>query len=157
MQTRIIFVCLGNICRSPAAEGVMQNKIDAAGLQDRIKLDSAGTIAYHAGDRADSRMRSTAKRRGYNLTSISRCLTQEDLGTFDYIVTMDDSNYDDTASLIERHGQTGELVKFTDFCRHHTVCEVPDPYYGGDDGFERVLDILEDGCDGLLDKVRELH
>lgn len=135
----------------------MQQKVDAAGLQDRIQLDSAGTIAYHAGDRADSRMRSTAKRRGYNLTSISRGLTQEDLGTFDYIVTMDDSNYDDTASLIEHHGQTGRLVKFTDFCRHLDVSEVPDPYYGGDDGFERVLDILEDGCDGLLDKVRELH
>ena len=135
----------------------MQHKVAAAGLQDRIKLDSAGPIAYHAGDRADSRMRSTAKRRGYNLTSISRCLTQEDLGTFDYIVTMDDTNYDDTASLIECHGQAAELGKFTDFCRHHTVSEVPDPYYGGDDGFERVLDILEDGCDGLLDKVRELH
>ena len=132
----------------------MQHKVDAAGLQDRIELDSAGTTAYHAGDRADSRLRSPAKRRGYNLTSISRRLTQEDLGTFDYIVTMDDANYDDAASLIERHGQAGELVKFTDFCRHHTVSEVPDPYYGGDDGFERVLDILEDGCDGLLDRVR---
>ena len=126
---RILFVCLGNICRSPAAEGIMQHLVEERGLTDLFVIDSAGTYGGHAGDLPDPRMRSHAARRGYSLEHRSRKITGEDFDRFDLIIGMDD---------------------MTEYNRHFLHDHVPDPYYSGADGFELVLDLLEDACDGLL-------
>lgn len=144
----LLFVCMGNICRSPAAEGVFRKLVENAGESGRFDIDSAGTIGYHAGEPADSRMREAASRRGYSLDSRARRVEPGDFGAFDLIVTMDEANYRD---LTERDtGQGARIVRMTDYCRRHRVDEVPDPYYGGPDGFENVLNILEDACGNLL-------
>lgn len=153
MKTKILFVCLGNICRSPAAEGVMAAKVKQAGLGDTVILDSAGTDAFHAGEPADRRMRAAATERGYELTSISRRITHDDLG-FDYIITMDADNYENVHRKLAANGTADNLYRMTEFCSRHPADYVPDPYYGGPGGFENVLDILEDACDGLLAKVQ---
>ncbi|MBT8039401.1 MAG: low molecular weight phosphotyrosine protein phosphatase [Xanthomonadales bacterium] len=148
---RVLFVCMGNICRSPAAEGVFRKLVENAGADDRFKIDSAGTIGYHAGEPADSRMRQAASRRGYSLDSRARRVVAGDFGDFDLIVTMDEANYRDVA---ERDtGQGARVVRMTDYCRRHRIDEVPDPYYGGSDGFENVLNILEDACSILLEEL----
>ena len=128
----MLFVCLGNICRSPSAEAVFREAVDKAGMSGKVEVDSAGIIGYHAGEGADPRMKRHASQRGYRLTSISRPVIAEDFNRFDLIVGMD------------------EIRKMTDFCTRFDETEVPDPYYGGAAGFERVLDLLEDACDGLL-------
>lgn len=152
-MTRLLFVCLGNICRSPTAEAVMQAKIADAGLSDEIFCDSAGTIGYHAGERADSRMREHASRRGYNLLSRSRKITAKDFETFDYIFVMDDDNHRELMRLAGPH--EGKVRRMTDSCRTHSDSRVPDPYYGGAAGFEHVLDLLEDACENLLVELQE--
>jgi len=139
---------MGNICRSPAAEGVFRKVVADAGRDHEFEIDSAGTIGYHAGNPADSRMRAAAARRGYRLDSIARRLATEDYGRFDLIVAMDDDNYHDI--MAGHPGKGAEVVRMVDFCRAIEAAEVPDPYYGGPSGFERVLDILEDACGGLL-------
>ena len=138
---RILFVCLGNICRSAAAEEIMRSRLKRAGLEKEIEVDSAGISSYHQGDLADPRMRMHASRRGYHLTHRSRPVCTEDFYTFDLILGMDDANID---ALIGR---------MTDYCRTKTADYVPDPYYGGAQGFENVLDILEDACNGLLASI----
>lgn len=148
---KILFVCLGNICRSPAAEGAMTQMVKDRNLSDRISCDSSGTMALHAGSPADGRMKDAASRRGYNLTSVSRKLTVDDFEKFDYIITMDNHNYDDVVS--HPKSMKNKVHKFVDFCKIHKVDAVPDPYYGGDKSFEYVMDIIEDGCAHLLDKV----
>ena len=153
---RVLFVCMGNICRSPAAEGIMKHLVSSQNLDNKIFVDSAGTIGYHAGEPADSRMIEHAAGRGYNLTSISRKFNpRTDFDNFDYIVTMDDDNYEDIKSLDRKKLYGDKLFKMTDFSKSIHVSEVPDPFYSGSDGFERVLDILEDACKGLLDKVKD--
>lgn len=143
---RILFVCLGNICRSPSAEAVMKHLLEESGLD--VFVDSAGTIAHHAGERADARMQKHASRRAYNLTSISRPVVADDFVSFDLIVAMDDDNL---SYLLDRAGDhTAKIVKMTDFCSRCDHDRVPDPYYGGDEGFELVLDLLEDACRGLM-------
>ncbi len=151
---RVLFVCLGNICRSPSAEAVFRGAVERAGLEDRIEIDSAGISGYHAGESADSRMTRHAARRGYRLTSISRPVTTEDFDRFDLIVGMDDSNIRDLMRKAPREDVRAEIRRMTDFCTQYDDTEVPDPYYGGAAGFERVLDLLEDACRGLLDHVR---
>ncbi|MBI2427808.1 MAG: low molecular weight phosphotyrosine protein phosphatase [Ignavibacteriales bacterium] len=144
---KILFVCLGNICRSPAAEGVMRKK--AAGLP--IEIDSAGTAGYHIGELPDPRMRSHAAKRGYTLNHHARKFDPDsDFEKFDLILAMDDSNMDDLQRMDKKKSYTHKLKMMTDFCTAKKVSEVPDPYYDGPEGFEHVLDILEDASDGLL-------
>jgi len=153
-MVKVIFVCLGNICRSPSAEGVMQHLIEQKGLEDKIKVDSAGTIAVHAGERADSRMRSHAQKRGYDLTSISRQFkAHTDFDEFDYVIAMDNSNFADLLAITRKESDKNKISKMTDFSTSSKYTEIPDPYYGGSQGFELVLDLLEDACKGLLDHI----
>lgn len=155
MPKRILFVCLGNICRSPSAEAVMTHLIADEGLDDQIEVDSAGTGSWHVGERADARMRAAARQRGIPLTSISRQVDAEtDFEAFDYIVAMDPTNYRDLQQLDEAGLLGPKLLRMTDFCTEHEISEVPDPYYGGPRGFDQVLDILDDACHGLLLKVK---
>ncbi|MBN1301203.1 MAG: low molecular weight phosphotyrosine protein phosphatase [Melioribacteraceae bacterium] len=153
----VLFVCMGNICRSPSGEAVMNGLIEKAGLQDKIKCDSAGTLAYHEGEQADPRMRRHALRRGYNLTSIARKIRNIDLDKFDYIITMDKENYADVISMDYEGKYFDKIKMMTDFCTKYDADEVPDPYYGGPAGFEHVLDLLEDACAGLLEKIKSDH
>lgn len=148
----ILFVCLGNICRSPAAQGVMQALVDERGLQSRFSLDSAGTYAGHAGELPDRRMRVHAAHRGYDLTHRSRPVRLSDFNDFDLIVAMDHSNYDRLRGFAQTLDDERKVVRMIDFVKGfpHQDC-VPDPYYEGSEGFELVLDLLEDGCRNLLD------
>lgn len=155
MKQRVLFVCLGNICRSPSAEAVFNGLIKKEGLLDSIESDSAGTTGFHAGQPADHRMQSHAIKRGYNLTSISRPVDPErDFDEFDYIIGMDDSNVFDLQEMARDADDMQKVHKMTDFCSKEGHHSVPDPYYGGSDGFELVLNILEDACEGLLNEVR---
>lgn len=150
---RILFVCLGNICRSAAAEEIMRSRLKRAGLEKEIEVDSAGISSYHQGDLADPRMRMHASRRGYHLTHRSRPVCTEDFYTFDLILGMDDANIDalrEKAPDVESEKKIGRM---TDYWRTKTADYVPDPYYGGAQGFENVLDILEDACNGLLASI----
>jgi protein-tyrosine phosphatase len=150
MSLSVLFVCMGNICRSPSAEAVFKAKVQSAGLSGLVSCDSAGTIGYHAGARADSRMRAAAARRGYALESISRQVRPDDFDNFDLIIAMDHENMAELRSIQDRHPGKARLEMMCTYARHHDLEEVPDPYYGGKNGFEQVLDILEDACEGLL-------
>lgn len=155
MKTRILFVCLGNICRSPAAEGVMRAAVERGHLESTIELDSAGTYGGHAGDLPDRRMREAASRRGYDLRHRARRIREEDFERFDLIVVMDDMNYENVHRLAPSRALADKITRFVNFCtRHPEWSYVPDPYYEGAEGFELVLDLLEDGCEGLLEYVR---
>lgn len=152
---RILFVCLGNICRSVTAEEVMRQIIRRAGLESEFVLDSAGISNYHQGEPADPRMRLHASRRGYELTHLSRPVTYQDFFDFDMIIGMDESNMDALRDRAPGLEEERKLFRMTDFCREHPdVDHVPDPYYGGDQGFEQVLDLLEDACAGLLEYLQ---
>lgn len=152
---KVLFVCLGNICRSPAAEEIMRKLVEDAGLEDSFVLDSAGLIDYHEGDPADGRMRAHAARRGYRITHLSRPIKYDDFFDFDVIVGMDDRNISKLRAMAPGLEEEQKVVRMTDYCRLKVVDHVPDPYYGGASGFENVLDILEDACAGLLDALRE--
>ena len=154
-DTRVLFVCLGNICRSPAAEGVFLHLLAEEGLAERFVVDSAGTGGWHVGKPADRRMREAAERRGIHLPSRARQLDAGDLGSFDHILTMDASNLADVRALArEVGGASASIEPLVRYCRSLRASEVPDPYYGGPEGFEQVLDLLEDACRGLLDALR---
>ena len=148
--TRVLFICLGNICRSPAAEGVFLHLLEREGLQEEFDVDSAGTGSWHVGNRADPRMRSAAARRGIQLPSRARQLEPADLTRFDHILAMDEDNLSAIQAMARRHAVTARIAPITGHCRHLHSREVPDPYFGGADGFDRVLDLLEDACEGLL-------
>jgi protein-tyrosine phosphatase len=150
VKTGVLFVCMGNICRSPVGEGVMRAMVEKAGLSDRVEVASAGTIGLHAGSLPDARMRAAASRRGYELGSRARQITREDLDRYDFILTMDGSNHRDVLALATTNAQRSRVWPFVGFCSKHKDTSVPDPYYGGDEGFERALDLIEDGCAGLL-------
>jgi len=147
---RVLFVCLGNICRSPAAEGVFLHLIEQQGLRDAFEVDSAGTGGWHVGKAADPRMRSAAARRGLQLPSRARQLQPADLTRFDHILTMDADNLSAVLALARRHESSARIAPITEHCRRLRASEVPDPYYGGAEGFDQVLDLLEDACSGLL-------
>lgn len=154
MKQKILFVCLGNICRSPAAHGVMEDLVQSRGLENRVEVDSAGTYGGHAGDLPDARMRSAASLRGYNLTHRARKFREEDFHLFDKIVVMDDMNYENVARLAPERVYLNKVFRFVEFCTHHPEWSyVPDPYYEGREGFELVLDLLEDGCMGLINQI----
>ena len=149
---RILFVCLGNICRSAAAEEIMRTYLKRAGLEKEIEVDSAG-IGYHEGDLADPRMRMHASRRGYHITHRSRPVRTEDFYEFDLILGMDDANIDALREKAPDVESEKKIRRMTDYCRTKTADYVPDPYYGGAQGFENVLDILEDACSGLFKEL----
>lgn len=151
-KKKILFVCLGNICRSPAAEEIMRRQVEAVGRSDEFLLDSAGLIDYHQGEEADARMRAHAARRGYHITHLSRPVCYEDFFSFDLIVGMDDRNISRLRDLAPGLEEERKVVRMTDYCRLKVADHVPDPYYGGASGFENVLDILEDACAGLLER-----
>ncbi len=152
---RVLFVCLGNICRSPAGENIFRHQVKEAGLAEHIDCDSAGTAGYHIGKSPDSRMTSTMRNRGYEVTGGARQFTRSDFDSFDLILTMDDDNYRDIVSQA-RNDQDRNLVRrFTEFCTEHEEIEVPDPYYGGDEGFEFVADLIEDGSTSLIQHLRD--
>jgi protein-tyrosine phosphatase len=147
----VLFVCMGNICRSPTAEGVFRKLIETAGREAEFEVDSAGTIGYHQGQRADPRMRAAAETRGYALDSLARRIEQDDFDRFDLIVTMDEDNYRDVDQMNPE--SRARVVRMCDYCEEHEVSEVPDPYYGGERGFHTVIDILEDSCGNLLRRI----
>ncbi|HZN23135.1 MAG TPA: low molecular weight protein-tyrosine-phosphatase [Burkholderiales bacterium] len=151
---KVLFVCLGNICRSPTAEGVFRQHLREAGLEDRVEVDSAGTGDYHIGEPPDERARETAARRGYDLAALrARQVSREDFAKFDYILAMDIENLRSLKRFCPpEHGH--KVMLFTEFCSKG-ACVVPDPYGGGPEGFERVLDLVEDASQGLLEHVRE--
>ena len=151
--TKILFICMGNICRSPSAEAVMQALVQQKGLENEIFCDSAGTIDYHRGKPADARMQKHALLRGYNLSSISRPFEYDDFENFELIITMDEDNFQQINWFDQRKNYGTKIRRMTDFCGAVQVSDVPDPYYGGNQGFENVLDILEDACQGLLDFI----
>ena len=157
-KIRVLFVCLGNICRSPAAEGIMAGKIENHDLQDVIEVDSAGTSGWHEGELPDNRMRAHGEKRGYDFCSRSRKLKQSDLKEFDYIIVMDNSNYSNVKLLAQTPEELNKIHLMTDFSiqyAHHD--HIPDPYYGGASGFELVLDLLEDACEGLLQAIKKKY
>lgn len=153
MPYKILFVCLGNICRSPSAENIMNHLIEKANLSDRIVCDSAGTGGYHVGSPPDARMTSAAKQRGIILKGEARKFVAEDFEKFDLILAMDKENYRDIGR-VDRYGKYGDKIRLMcDFCREHDIKEVPDPYYGGPKGFDFVIDLLLDACEGLLEEI----
>lgn len=152
---KILFVCLGNICRSSSAEEIMRTLVKQAGLVQEIEMDSAGILNYHQGELPDSRMRMHASRRGYELTHRSRPVCTDDFFEFDWLIGMDDRNIQDLKDRAPSPEAEKKICRMTDFCRVKQVDYVPDPYYGGAQGFENVLDILEDACSGLLEEIRK--
>lgn len=150
---KILFVCLGNICRSSAAEEVMRQKLIQRGLSDKIEVDSAGLIDYHEGELSDYRMRHHAKMRGYNLTHRSRPICRSDYRLFDLIIGMDDNNIRGLQRGASNESEKEKIHKMTEYFVEYQTNSVPDPYYGGDSDFEYVLDLLEDACEGLIEAL----
>ena len=158
MTQKLLFVCLGNICRSPAAEGVFLHLLREHGLEDCVVVDSAGTGSWHVGNKADPRMRAAAERRGIHLPSRARQIELDDFSRFDLVVTMDSDNLRNVRSLAKEAGNkaTATIRPMLSYARSTQLEDVPDPYYGGEQGFEQVLDLLEDACSGLIEEIKPL-
>jgi len=156
-MVNVLFVCLGNICRSPTAEGVFRDLVEREGLSDTIHRASAGTHAYHIGEKPDARASAAALQRGVDLnTQRARRVDPGDFIIFDYVLAMDSSNYDDLAALCSSD-ELPKLHLFMGFASGSSTRVVPDPYYGGTTGFERVLDLIESASEGLLAEIRQQH
>lgn len=153
MATRVLFVCMGNICRSPTAEGVFRHLVEQQGLAGRIIIDSAGTHDYHIGDAPDARSQAAAAHRGYDLSRLrARQIVRDDFIAFDHVLAMDQGNLE----LLQRQcpqASRGKLKLFLAYADGITLREVPDPYYGGAQGFEQVLDLVENAARGLLREI----
>ena len=155
---RVLFVCLGNICRSPLAEGVFRKMVMEAGFEDRFEIDSAGTGQWHVGQQADARMRSTAKMRGVDLNDIrARQMDRDDLYHFDHVFAMDRSNLHDALYLDPDGDHSARARLFREFDTEPGDYQVPDPYYGGPNGFDNVFDIVERTSEAILDRFREIY
>ncbi len=155
MPYKLLFVCLGNICRSPSAENIMNHLIEQAGLSDEILCESAGTSSYHIGSPPDRRMSAAATAKlGIKLLGQARQLQKLDFQNFDMILAMDQENYDNILALDSTGQYHHKVYLMCGFCSRHTLKEVPDPYYGGVEGFNQVIDLLVDACEGLLQHVR---
>ncbi|AGA89382.1 protein-tyrosine-phosphatase [Thioflavicoccus mobilis 8321] len=156
-RIKVLFVCMGNICRSPTAQGVFGKVVREAGFAERILIDSAGTHAYHVGEPPDPRAQKTARARGIDLGDLrARRALAEDFRAFDYVLAMDQDNYAHLARICPR-GMEGKLRLFMEFAPELRIREVPDPYYGGGDGFERVFDMVEAAAEGLLAEIRRRY
>jgi protein-tyrosine phosphatase len=154
---RVLFVCMGNICRSPTAEGVFRHLVEEAGLSMQIETDSAGTSDYQKGDPPDRRAQQAAVKRGYDLSRLrARQVRPQDFHEFDHILAMDIKNLKDLKAIYPSGGRA-EVALFLDYARTAGASEVPDPYYGGVQGFEAVLDLVEDAAHGFLQHLRERH
>lgn len=155
-HVQVLFVCLGNICRSPTAEGVFRSLLAREALESRVHVDSAGTAAYHVGSPPDQRAREAALRRGIDLSMIrGRQAEPVDIETFDYVLAMDQENHANLLAIAGEHGHKVDL--FMAYSSNFDESEVPDPYYGGPNGFEWVLDMIEDASEGLLRELRRKH
>ncbi|GMR03827.1 MAG: low molecular weight protein-tyrosine-phosphatase [Gammaproteobacteria bacterium] len=153
-KIKILFVCLGNICRSPMAEGMFRQRIKEAGLEGLVEIDSAGTHDYNVGRPPDARAQMAALRRGANISRLrGRQTCAEDIRTFDYILAMDRENYKDLRAICPV-GLEHKLKMFLDYAPGRPERDVPDPLFGGDDGFDRVLDMIEEAASGLLEDLR---
>ena len=155
MTTRLLFVCLGNICRSPSAENIMGHLIQQRGLTGQVVCDSAGTASYHVGSDPDRRMAQAAKTYGVDLRGQARQFEVADFDRFDYILAMDRQNYRDIVALDPAGRHRDRVRLMCDFCRTHRDQEVPDPYYGGPEGFNYVVELLFDACEGFLDQLAD--
>lgn len=150
---RVLFVCLGNICRSPAAEIIFRKMVDDAGRTAEFEIDSAGTIGHHHGAPPDHRMAAALTSKGFTISGNARQIQAEDLERFDLVVTMDESNLADVRSL-DTAGKFPEKIRpLVSFCKSHDDLRVPDPYYGGQRGFDHVIALLGDGCAGILEEL----
>jgi protein-tyrosine phosphatase len=156
MKKNILFVCHGNICRSPSAEAVFKGLVKFRGVSDKFRVDSAGISDWYVGEPADKRMQYHAIERGYYLDSTSRLFDPDtDFDSFDMIIAMDDENVIDLESVARSPEDFEKIHKITDFRKNYNYLEIPDPYYGGEEGFELVLDLLEDACTGLLEELQQ--
>jgi len=153
-KKKILFVCTGNICRSPGAEAIFKRMAKNKGLGNQFEIDSAGLSAYHVGEPADQRMQAHAVKRGYNLTGFSRKFNPKiDFDHFDFIIAMDEGHIFSLKRKVRDESHLQKIHKMTDFKKEWDYDEIPDPFYGGEEGFELVLDLLEDSCEGLLEKL----
>ncbi|MFA5490712.1 MAG: low molecular weight protein-tyrosine-phosphatase [Candidimonas sp.] len=155
MMTKVLFVSMGNICRSPSAEGVFRRLVDDAGLSDLVGVDSAGTHNFHVGEPPDARVQAAARKRGYDISQCqARQITQDDFREYDMILAMD---WEDRAALMQQCPKIYQhkLMLLMRFANEFEEATVPDPYYGGPDGFSKVLDYLEDACQGVMELVRK--
>lgn len=156
-MVKVLFVCLGNICRSPTAEGVFRKLVEQEGLLELIEIDSAGTHAYHVGEAPDARAQQAAARRGIDLSPLrGRKATASDIETFDYVLAMDRDNYENLLAISPEH-LSSRVQLFLEYATNRPEDEVPDPYFGGSGGFERVLDMVEEAAEGLLADIRRQH
>ena len=156
-MTSILFVCLGNICRSPTAEGVLRHRLAAAGLADEIEVESAGTGGWHVGHPPDERSSAAARRRGIELGGSARRVGPEDFGRFDLLIAMDHQNHADLVAMApsaEDEAKVRLLREYDPAAVEAGELAVPDPYYGDGDGFEHVLDVVERACEGLIESLR---
>ena len=150
---KVLFVCLGNICRSPAAQGIFEHIVRENGMEDRIEADSAGTYGGHRGELPDRRMRNAALYRGYALTHRSRPVSSLDFLEYDIVVAMDDQNYEDLMHLAPSVEATHKIVRMASYLTSHKISYIPDPYYMGTEGFTLVLDLLEESCMNLYESI----
>ena len=154
MKKKILFICLGNICRSPAAEGVMRELVHHAGRDDEFEIDSAGIGGWHVGQLPDNRMQNHGAQRGYKFDSRARQFSKNDFSHFDYILVMDHDNFRAVSAMAPTPTDQIKVRMLTDYLQHHpNVSVVPDPYYGGPEDFDYALDLIEDACQGLLNRL----
>ena len=152
----VLFICLGNICRSPAAEGIMKSLVEKEGMSDDFFIDSAAIGSWHIGQLPDSRMRKCGAEHGYRFDSHARQFQKSDFQHFDLIVVMDNENYRAIISMASSQADKDKVVRIADYLTHHReYTTVPDPYYGDYSDFELVIELLEDACQGLLDSIKE--
>jgi protein-tyrosine phosphatase len=156
-MVKVLFVCMGNICRSPTAHGVFRALVENEGLSQAIEIDSAGTHAYHVGSAPDRRAQATAQERGIDISDlVARRVEPDDFDLFDFVVAMDQDNYMSLSEICpDQH--VDKIYMFMDFADHMRTREVPDPYYGGASGFDRVFDLVEAASEGLLQEIRQRH
>lgn len=153
-MTKVLFVCLGNICRSPTADGVFRHMLIEQGLTEKIEVDSCGTAGWHIGKAPDQRSQASARRRGYDLSCLrARQVNLKDFETFDYILAMDESNRQDLLAMSPNRYHE-KIRLFLDYAQSTDLRAVPDPYYDGEAGFEQVLDLVEEACHGLINQLR---
>lgn len=156
-KIKVLFICMGNICRSPTAEGVFRHRVEQQGLLHAIETDSAGTHAYHVGEQPDGRAQATARDRGIDLSDLrARSVSLSDYEDFDLILAMDNDNYNILMAQSPAHAKP-KISLFMDFAPQRKEREVPDPYFGGQNGFEKVFEMVEEASEGLLRHIRERH